>query len=60
VKKLYLLLAIIATLGLSACEDGPAEDAGERIDEVTEDTRNAIEDACEEVKDGVDAKDKNC
>jgi hypothetical protein len=60
VKNLYLLLMIIATLGLTACEEGPAEETGERIDEITTDTRNAIEDACEDVKDGVDAEDKNC
>ena len=42
------------------CGDGAAEDAGETIDEVVTDTGNAIEDACEDVKEGVDAKDKDC
>ena len=53
-------LALFLALGLSACSDNKAEDAGEKIDEVMTDTGNAIEDACEEVKEGVKADDTNC
>ncbi|MEM6189031.1 hypothetical protein [Shewanella scandinavica] len=53
-------LALLLALGLTACSDNKAEDAGEKIDEVMTDTGNAIEDACEEVKEGVKAKDTKC
>jgi hypothetical protein len=61
------LAALLAVL-LSACDrEGPAEKAGERIDEVTEDIReggedlgNEIEDACEELKEDMGAEDKDC
>jgi hypothetical protein len=53
-------LALLLALGLSACSDNKAEDAGEKVDETITDIGNAIEDACEEVKDGVKTKDKNC
>ena len=65
-KTLKLLdvfkMTVIAAFACSviACGDGAAEDAGEKIDEVVTDTGNAIEDACEDVKEGVDAKDKDC
>lgn len=43
-NKLYLLF-IVAVLGLAACEQqGPAEEAGENIDEAAEETADAIED----------------
>lgn len=55
---------------LSACEreaDGPMEKLGESIDDTTEaladgggDLGNALEDACEELKEGVGAKDEDC
>ncbi|ABK49074.1 conserved hypothetical protein [Shewanella sp. ANA-3] len=53
-------LALLLTFGLSACSDNNAEDAGEKIDEAITDTGNAIEDACEELKEGVKAKDTRC
>lgn len=44
-NKLYLLF-IVAVLGLAACEQqGPAEEAGENLDEAVEETADAIEDA---------------
>lgn len=52
--------ALLLALGLTACSDNKAEDAGEKIDEVMTDTGNAIEDVCEEVKEGVKAKDTKC
>ena len=54
------IIALFAVLALSACEQGPAENTGEKIDEVITDAGNAIEDACENVKEGVKAKDKDC
>ncbi|MEX0738254.1 MAG: hypothetical protein WD071_02825 [Pseudohongiella sp.] len=44
-NKLYLLF-IVAVLGLAACEQqGPAEEAGENIDEAAEEAADAINDA---------------
>jgi hypothetical protein len=66
---LVLLLAIVFAFGIAGCDsnDGPAEKAGQAVDEVGEelkdaadDAGNAIEDACEEVKEGVDAGDTDC
>lgn len=47
-------------LGLSACEINSAEDAGEQIDEAATDVGNAIEDACENVKEQANADDEDC
>ncbi len=55
-----VLLASAFALSLAACGDVEAEDAGEEIDEVVTDAGNAMEDACEDVKEGVDAEDKDC
>lgn len=44
-NKLYLLF-IVAVLGLTACEQqGPAEEAGEQIDEAAEEVADEIDDA---------------
>lgn len=67
-RTLILSLLMVLAVLVSACDrDGPAERAGERIDEVTEDLReggedlgNKIEDACEELKEGMDAEDEDC
>ena len=66
--SLKIASLFLAGLLVVACEqDGPAERAGEAIDDAADELRdggdniaNAIEDACEEVKEGVDAKDKDC
>ena len=55
-----VLLASAFALSLAACGDCEAEDAGDEIDEVVTDAGNAMEDACEDVKEGVDAEDKDC
>ncbi len=55
-----VLLASAFALSLAACGDGEAEDAGDEIDEVVTDAGNAMEAACEDVKEGVDAEDKDC
>ncbi len=56
-----IALALASALALAACEEqGPMEEAGEKIDEAAEDAGNAIEDACEDVKDAAGAEDKDC
>lgn len=68
IAKLMLLL-IVGSFALAGCDrdEGPAEEAGEAMDEAgeqleetAENTGNAIEDACEDVKEGVDAEDTDC
>lgn len=55
----FLLMAAVFTF--SACsEDGPAEEMGENIDEMTQDTGNQIEDMCEDAKEGMNANDTDC
>ena len=54
-----VLVASAFALSLAAC-DGEAEDAGEELDEIVSDAGNAVEDACEDVKEGVDAEDQDC
>ncbi|MDA7747073.1 hypothetical protein N8878_07065 [Psychromonas sp.] len=44
-NKTLLMLTLAATLGLAACSDNNAEEAGEKIDEMVTDTQNAVEDA---------------
>jgi hypothetical protein len=52
--------AALFAIVLGACADNDAEEAGAKIDEIVTDTGNAIEDACEDVKETADAKDKDC
>lgn len=60
-KKLTLLAMIFSSLTLvAACSDNDAEEAGEKVDEMVTDAGNAVEDACEEVKEGAGAKDTDC
>ncbi|TQV78806.1 hypothetical protein FKG94_12350 [Exilibacterium tricleocarpae] len=56
--KYFYSLFIILTLaiGVVGCEEGPAEEAGEKIDralddagDAVKDAGNAVEDACEDV-----------
>jgi uncharacterized lipoprotein YehR (DUF1307 family) len=54
------LVALVAVFGLAACGDDGAEEAGEKVDEIVTDAGNAVEDACEEVKEGVKAEDTDC
>ncbi|HET6565804.1 MAG TPA: hypothetical protein VFG52_10360 [Xanthomonadales bacterium] len=60
-------MALVAVLSAGCEKEGPAEKAGKQIDEVTEnikqegtDLGNAIEDACEDVKEDMGAEDKDC
>lgn len=56
--KYLTFLLLLATLSLTACEEGPAEKMGRDIDnaardvgDAARDAGNAIEDACEDVTD---------
>lgn len=59
--KLQTIVAILfSAFLLTACEEGPAERMGERIDDAVTDAGNAVEDACEEVLDAVNSANQNC
>lgn len=60
-KNMGLIAMLLGSLvGMTACSDNNAEELGEALDQTVTDAGNAIEDACEDVKDGVDAKDTDC
>ena len=61
-SKLMLKALLVAgfAISLAACGDGEAENAGEKLDEVVTDAGNAVEDACEDAKEGMNAEDKDC
>ena len=59
VKSLFKVVSIstsafLLLFMLSACEQGPAEKAGEKIDNAAESVGDAAEDAVDEVEDVVD------
>lgn len=50
--SLTALIAGVFAIGISACEnEGPAEKAGERVDEAIEETGDTMEEAAEEAGD---------
>ncbi len=61
-KMLKLLsTALIATVLFTGCNDNTdAEEIGENIDEAVTDAGNAVEDACENVKEKLKAEEENC
>ena len=60
-KTIVTAAFLMLTLGLTAChQEGPAERAGESVDNTMTDMGNSVEDACEDVKEGVGAKDTDC
>ena len=66
-KKLTTLIKIFSMISVmifavAACDsdDGAMEKAGAKIDNATTDLGNKVEDACEDVKEGLNAKDPNC
>ncbi len=61
-RRIVQSLAVLCVCGwLAACDNqGPAERAGERIDEFATDAGNAVEDKCEEIKEGAGAEDTDC
>ncbi len=62
------LIAIVVTavfaLGLTGCGDDSIEDsadkAADQIEDTTTNLSNRVEDACEEVKEGMNAEDDDC
>lgn len=58
--KYISILLFAFTLSLTACEKGAGESFGESIDDAARDAGNAIEDLCEDIRDAADAADRNC
>lgn len=50
-------IASVSMLALTACEEGPAEEAGEQIDDAADDVSDGLEDAADEVEDTIDDVD---
>ncbi|RLT96032.1 hypothetical protein [Ketobacter sp.] len=61
-KTAIFAFVCLFTLGLTACDvdEGGAEEAGEKIDEVVTDTGNKVEDLCEDMKQEMNSKDTDC
>ncbi|QKX17591.1 hypothetical protein [Microbulbifer sp. YPW1] len=61
-KKLSVIgFAALLVTGITACEkESGAEEVGETIDETVTDMGNAVEDACEDVKEKAGAEDQDC
>lgn len=55
-RRTFLSAAVVMPLAalLAACDDGPAENAGEAIDETAEDAGEAAEEAGEEAEEATD------
>ena len=54
-KKLILILLFSVALGVTACEqEGPAERAGEEIDEAVEKAGDEMEEAADKVEEATD------
>ena len=54
-KKPFIILSILAGLTLAGCgEKGPAEQAGETIDEAVEQTKDAVEEAGQNASEAID------
>lgn len=59
-KIIFLLFLGLAIAGAYACpdsNDGPAEEAGEKMDDVTEDVGDKMEDIGDKAEDAVDSAD---
>ena len=54
-RFLAALFSGLLLIGLSACEKGPAEKAGEAIDDAASDVADAAEDAADATEDAADA-----
>ncbi|AZZ93268.1 hypothetical protein EUZ85_22085 [Hahella sp. KA22] len=57
-----MVIAAPLAFSLTACDagDGEAEQIGEEVDRALNDAGNRLEDACESVKEGVNARDQDC
>jgi hypothetical protein len=55
VLMLILMLAFVASMGLTGCRDpGPAEEAGREVDEAVEEARDAVEDIGDEAEEALE------
>ncbi|OHU86793.1 MULTISPECIES: hypothetical protein [Pseudoalteromonas] len=59
-KTLIQVFGAATLLTLAGCSDGPAEETGEEVDEMITDAQNAVEDACENLKEAAKAENENC
>lgn len=59
--KLFGIISVML-FATTACDssDGTMEEAGEKMDNVASDIGNEVEDACEDMKEGLNSKDPNC
>ncbi|ABC31091.1 conserved hypothetical protein [Hahella chejuensis KCTC 2396] len=57
-----MIIAAPLAFSLTACDadDGEAEQIGEEVDRALTDAGNRLEDTCESVKEGVNARDQDC
>jgi hypothetical protein len=55
-----LLVAALAGGTVACQQEGPAEQAGKKMDQTATDVGNAIEDKCEKAKEAAGAKDPDC
>ena len=53
-RFLAAIFSGLLLIGLSACEKGPAENAGEAIDDAASDVKDAAEDAADAVEEKVE------
>ncbi|MGD8176006.1 hypothetical protein [Marinimicrobium sp. ARAG 43.8] len=55
VRSIALAIFLVLSGGafLTACDQGPAEEAGENIDDAADDAGDAMEDAADEVEDSM-------
>ncbi len=53
-RLLMFIFAGIFSIGIIACDDGRAENVGERIDEGIEETRDAVDDAADHTTDAIE------
>lgn len=62
IKKLSIVgFTALLALGITACEkESGAEEVGEKIDDTVTEMGNAVEDACEDVKEEAGAEDQDC
>ncbi|MDF1589241.1 MAG: hypothetical protein P1P93_08845 [Gammaproteobacteria bacterium] len=60
IKLLSVITVVIFATTACDSNDGSMEKAGEKIDKATTDFGNKVEDACEDLKEGLNAKDPNC
>ena len=58
--KYFSILLFAFAITLTACEKGSGERFGESIDDAARDAGNAVEDLCEDIRDAVDAANWNC